>query len=146
MKAEMSIEINRPPEAVFHAVENDICEWSLTCVEDTPILETPERVGSTFHLVTEERGRRMTFEGVVTEHDPPRVTACHLTGQHFDIDVHYTFEKTDGGTRLTHRSEVTGKGFARVMFALLGWAMRRSGCDALRRELESLKAFCESRP
>lgn len=56
-----------------------------------------------------------------------------------------SFEEDGDGTRVTQRSEVSGKGLTKLMFFLFGWMMKRSGCDARKKELASLKAYCESR-
>ena len=61
MKAEASVEINRPIEEVFDFTNNHVVEWSVTVVEDTVINETPDRVGTTFKCVTESRGQRLEF-------------------------------------------------------------------------------------
>ena len=99
---ERSIEIDQPIQHVFEYTNNNVAEWSLTVVEDVP-LETMSDggVGSTFRCVTEERGQRMEFEGVVTRHDPPTASAVNLVGQQFDIDVLYL----SAGLVLQSRSE-----------------------------------------
>ena len=87
----------------------------------------------------------MEFQGVVTRHDPPNLSACQLTGSSFDIDAEYTFENLSGRTRVTVESIVTPKGFLKVVFFLTGWAMKGAGCKAQVNELESLKRIRESR-
>ena len=145
MQTEASVEIDRPIAEVFDYTINHVAEWSITVVEDRPIDTKPEGVGSTFLCVTEDRGRRMEFQGVVTRHEPPTLSACQLTGSSFDIDVEYKFEDLSGRTRVTVRSIVTPKGFTKVIFFLIGWAMKGSGCKAQENELESLKRILESR-
>jgi uncharacterized protein YndB with AHSA1/START domain len=145
MRTTTSVEIDRPIAEVFDYTTTQVAEWSITCVEDVPLEERPGGVGSTFRIVTEERGRRMQFQGVVTRHEPPKVSAVFLEGEHFDIDVLYSFESLSGRTRVTQESQVYGKGFLRVLFLLLGWLMKKSGCKAQAAELESLKKHCERR-
>lgn len=146
MKTEQSVEIDRAIADVFEKATKDVAAWSITVVEDELIEEKPDGVGTTFRIVTEEKGRRMDFEGVVTRHEPPTMSAVHLHGQHFDLDVEYQLEDLSGRTRLTQISEVNGKGFAKVMFFLFGWMMNKSGCKAAESELNSLKKYCESQP
>ncbi|MDP6538334.1 MAG: hypothetical protein QF903_04395 [Planctomycetota bacterium] len=95
-------------------------------------------------MLTRDRGRDIPLDGLVTAWDPPRSTAIQLTGAQFDIHVDYTFEQVEGGTRVTQHSIVRGKDVTKLMFFLFGWLMRRSGCDAQRKELEGLKRFCEA--
>lgn len=144
MHTEASIEIDRPIAEVFEYTIHNVAEWSLTVVEDEPIEQTPDHVGSTFRCVTEERGRQMVFQGLVTRHEPPTFSSCQLVGDMFDIDVEYRFEDLSGRTRLTQHSEVKPKGFTKVMFFLFGWAMKGSTCNAVNNELESLKTHAEA--
>ncbi len=145
MRTELSIDIDRPIDEVFPLTTEHVTEWSITCVEDEVIEEKPGGVGTTFRLVTEERGRKMEFHGTVTEHDAPRRSRVALVGSAFDLDVLYTFEDLGGRTRVTQASEIRGKGLFRIMLALMGWMMKRAGCKAQESELESLKRFCETR-
>ena len=39
---------------------------------------------------------------------------------------------------------MTGKGFMKLLFFLCGGMIKKQGCDAARKEMQSLKAFCES--
>jgi hypothetical protein len=144
MQSELTVEIARPIAEVFDFATNHVAEWSLTVVEDRVVEEQPDGVGTTFRVVTEEKGRRMEFDGVVTRHEPPVASSVVLRGAHFDIDVDYLFEDLGGRTRLTQRSKVTGKGFIKVMFFLFGWLMKRAGCKAQENELANLKRIMEA--
>ena len=64
----------------------------------------------------------------------------------FDIDVMYAFEDLGGSrTRVTQASVVHPKNPAmRIIFGLFGWLMRKGGCQAAQKELESLKAKAEA--
>lgn len=146
MDTEASVEIDRPIEAVFDYTIHNVAEWSTIVVADEVIDRTPDMVGTTFRVVTEERGRKMEFQGVVTRHAPPTGHTVRLVGSHFDIEADYRFEDLGGRTRVTQHSTVKGKGFVRVMFFLCGWLMRKSGCDALHKELANLKRLVEARP
>ena len=146
MRNEGSVEIDRPIEDVFRLTNDRIAEWSILVVEDEVIDETPEGVGTTFRTVTEENGKRMEFQGVVTRYEPPHVNAVRMTGKMFDIEAEYTFEDLSGRTRVTQRSNVTGKGFFRLFLVLVGWMMNKASCKALDKELNSLKRFCEEQP
>ena len=120
-----------------------VAEWSLTVVEDE-MIEDKDGVGTTFRCVTEERGRRMEFEGVVTVWEPPTRSAIQLIGKSFDIEAEYRFEDLNGRTRVTQESTVSGKGMVKVMFFLFGWLMNKQGCKAVQNELENLKSKLES--
>jgi hypothetical protein len=143
MKQQASVEIDRPIDEVFEYTNNNVAEWSITVVEDEVIDETPERVGTSFRCVTEERGNRMEFQGVVTRYERPTASAIRLTGKHFDIEAEYVFEDLGGRTRVTQQSAVTPKGLFAVFFFLFGWMMHRSACEAQENELNSLKRLLE---
>ena len=144
MQTETSIEIDRPIEQVFDLTKNHVAEWSTIVVEDEIIEDKNGDVGTRFRVVTEERGQRMEFDGIVTSYDPPNSASSRLVGLQFDIDVVYLFEDLGGRTKVTQVSEVTGKGFTKIMLALTGWMMKKSSCKAQYNELEGLKAFVEA--
>lgn len=143
MRSEQSIEIGKPIEEVFDVTVNRVPEWSVIVVEDEMIDEKPGGVGSTFRVVTEDHGRRMEFDGLVTVHQPPTAHTVEMKGRQFDIEAAYRFEDLSGRTRVTQVSTVHPKGVFKVMFALFGWMMRKSSCEAQARELASLKQLAE---
>jgi len=144
MQTEASVEINRPIEEVFEFTNDHVVEWSTSVVEDRVIDQTPERVGTTFLCVTETRGTRMEFQGVVTRWECPHASAINLVGDSFDIDAAYFFEPIPEGTRVTQKAVISPKGFLKVVFFLFGWAMRKSSCNEVGKELDSLKSVVES--
>ena len=137
-----SIEIDRPLDEVFAYTNDKVAEWSLTVVEDE-VIEDKNGVGTTFRCVTEEKGHRMDFQGIVTLWEPPTKSAISLTGKTFDIEAEYRFEDLNGRTRVTQESTVSGKGFVKIMFFLFGWFMNKPGCKAVQHALESLKEKLE---
>lgn len=144
MNSECSIVIDRPIEEVFDYTNDHVAEWSLVAVENE-VVEDKGGVGTRLHMVTEERGKRMDFDGVVTRYDRPTASAVEMTGRYFDIAAEYTFEDLGGSTRVTQRSTAEGKGIMKAMFFLFGWMMKKSSCDALEKELASLKQHAEER-
>lgn len=146
MQSEGSVEIDRPIEEVFRLTNDHVADWSIIVVEDEVLDEKPKGVGTAFRTVTEEKGKRMEFQGLITRYDPPDASAIRLTGDMFDIEADYTFEDLGGRTRVTQKSNVTGKGFFRVVLFLCGWLMTKSSCKATQNELNSLKRFCEEQP
>jgi len=143
MKQQASVVVDRPIDEVFEYTNNHVAEWSLTVVENEVIEEKPGGVGSTFRCVTEDHGRRMEFQGVVTRHEPPNASAVHLTGRQFDIEAEYLFDDLGGRTRVTQQSSVAPKGLLKVFFFLFGWMMNKAACKALQNELDNLKRLLE---
>jgi uncharacterized protein YndB with AHSA1/START domain len=146
MRNEVSVEIGRPIDDVFRLATEHMPEWSIIVVADEVIDQQPEGVGTTFRTVTEDHGKRMEFQGVITRYDPPHANAVRLIGEMFDIETEFTFEDLSGRTRVTQTASVSGKGFFKAFMFLFGWMMNKSHCKASENELESLKRFCEGHP
>lgn len=144
MQTERSVEIEAPIDHVFEVATKQVVEWSEIVVEEEILNETPDGVGTTFRVVTEDRGQRMDFQSKVLAMDAPVLNEIEMIGKQFDIHVRTTLKDLGGRTLLTQVSQVSGKGFFKVMFLLMGWMMKKSSCDALDKELASLKALAES--
>lgn len=144
MHSQTSIEIDRPIDEVFRLTTEHMPEWSRILVEDEILQQTPEGVGTTFRTVTADHGRRMEFQEVITQYDPPCVNAVQMTGDMFDIETEFRFEDLGGRTRVSQTADVTGKGAFRVFLFLFGWLMIKANCKASQVELENLKQYCES--
>ena len=112
-------------------------------VENIDLETTAEKIGSTFRCVTENEGRRMEFDGVVTRHDPPHLNTTQMTGESFDVEVEYRFEVLADRTRVTEISHITPKGIWLVIFFLFGWLLKSSSSAAAQEALDNLKVFCE---
>jgi hypothetical protein len=145
MQTEMSIEIERPITQVFDYTTNNVAEWCSVVVKDEVIDKKPEGVGTTFRVITEERGHRMELDGVVTRHEPPTAHTVFMKGKQVDIEAEYFFKDLGGRTRVTQRSTVKGKGFVKLMLFLFGWLMKKSSRNALEKELSNLKRLIEAR-
>lgn len=146
MKQSQSIDIDRPIREVFEYTNTNVADWSLIVVKDE-LLESVNDggVGTTYRIVTEERGQQMEFQSEVTLYEPPHRSGIRMTGKQFDIHANYLFEEVDHGcTRLTQNSEVFPKGMLmKIMFTLMSPFMKKSGCNALQQELQSLKHHLE---
>jgi hypothetical protein len=86
---------------VFNFTNNHVAEWSKAVVAIEMLEEKPEGGGSTFRCLTEEKGRKMEFEGISTRHDQPEASSVFLKGQYFDIQADYTFEDLSRRTKVT---------------------------------------------
>ncbi len=144
MYTEGSVEVDRPIDEVFKLTIEHVADWSTIVVEDVVLDEKPIGVGTTFRTITEENGKRMEFQGVVTRHEPPHLHAVTMTGDSFDMDVAYFFESIDGGgTRVTQKADIAGKGFVKVVFFAVGWLMKKQSCNEVNKQLNGLRRFCE---
>ena len=146
MRNEVAVEIDRPIDEVFHLTNDRMPEWSIVVVENEVLDETREGVGTTFRTTTEENGKRMVFEGIVTRHDPPHASAVRLTNAMLDIETEFTFQDLGGRTRVTQTAKVNAKGFSKLLMFLFGWWVNKANCEGSQNELQSLKRFCEGQP
>ena len=146
MRNEASVEVDRPIEEVFRIAVERMSEWSTVVVEDEVLEEKPDRVGTTFRLVTEDHGKRMEFQGVVTRYEPPHVSAVRMTNEMLDIETEFSFTDLSGRTRVHQTANVNGKGFWNLLMIVFGWLTHKSACESSQNELEQLKKFCEGPP
>ena len=84
----------------------------------------------------------MELDGRVSKHEPPTAHSIVMQGKQFSMEGITPFTDLDNRTQVTQHSKVHAMGFLKVMFALFGWAMKKSSCDALDKELASLKKYC----
>lgn len=145
MESKISLEIECPIESVFRITNEQVAEWSLIVVANNVLDEGQRGLGARFQTITEDQGVRLVFDGVVTCYEPPFKCAVRLTGKMFDIETEYHFEEAFGKTRATQMSQLRGKGFFQVYTFLFGWFMKRGWLGNARKELESLKRFCEQK-
>ncbi|NND98825.1 MAG: hypothetical protein HKN47_16020 [Pirellulaceae bacterium] len=146
MKTELSIEIDRPIDAVFDYTNNQVPLWSKIVVTDQIVNNVNNGdVGTTFRVITHDHGREMIFDGEVIQFDAPYLSRVIMRGPQFDIDVEYVFVHRAGRTRVTQRSQVIPKGLVmKVMFGLFGWMFKASGRRALEADFATLKQQLEA--
>ena len=104
---ELSIVIHRPTEEVFAFLanlENDV-KWRGEWIEAKNTSEGSLGVGATFCLVGEFLGRRIETVYEVTEYEPNRITAWKSLSGPLPLTFRRTFERVEGGTRVTIRYE-----------------------------------------
>ena len=146
MKTELSIEIDCPIGRVFEYTCDNVPDWSESVLSDELIESKNDGgAGTTFHIVTEERGKKMEFHGEVLSRVVPTETRILLRGEMFDIDVQYFFADLGGKrTKVTQESEVNPHGWLmKTMFAATGWMMKGMSRRALQKDFETLKRQLE---
>ena len=146
MKGTYSIDIERPREQVFAFLddEENLPKMVPNLVDQGVIHETPEKVGTTFWHVYEEKGRRMKMTGVVTEHRPPERLVVKLDGAFFALEVTYELEELGPtSTRLTQISDARFKHVFKLMGLLFGKKMEREGKQAQVETFARMKAAIE---
>jgi uncharacterized membrane protein len=115
-EVEASVVINRPIEEVFAFagnVENNP-QWQSGVLEARVTSEGPMGVGTTYRYVSQLLGRRIETDGEITEYEPNRKYSFKSTSGPFPIEGGFTFEATEGGTRVTLAVEADMGGFFKM--------------------------------
>lgn len=140
---ETSIVIDRPVEEVFELVENpeNNLLWQSGILESKLTSEGPIKVGSTFSSTYVFLGRRIEIEPEITQYEPNKNVAFKVTSGPVPIDVRYTFESIDGGTRVSLVAEWEVGGLFKFAVPLVERSVQRqveSSFSELKLVLEGL--------
>lgn len=135
MKTEFSTELPAPPERVFYWLDDAerVKRWIPNVVENVDLEVTPDRVGSTFRQVFDEKGRKMIFNGRVLAYEANRRLHLFMEGEMFDLDIDYRLEDLGGKTRLTQDSTAI---FKSLLWKILGPPMCLFMKKAAMKEME----------
>jgi carbon monoxide dehydrogenase subunit G len=135
MRAELSLEIGRPPEAV----------WGyLTEVSNLPAWQSGvrsarregDRIVESRHML----GRELTTTLEIVEEERPRVFELRALDSPVPFTVRHQLEPTGEGTRLT----VVGEGEAGMLPGFAAGIMARRAEKQFRKDFERLKRLLEA--
>lgn len=122
MKTSTTTVINAPANIVFLWLEDNerLKQWIPSLIEDEPITETPDKVGSTFRQVFLEGGKEMEMTGEITAYKENERMRVYMTGKMFTLDVDYLLaDETGSQTALTQDTEIKMKGFMKIMMPIM---------------------------
>ena len=141
-KVTAEVIINRPMEDVFSFITdmNNHAEWQTGVIESRVTSEGSVQVGSTYRYVTQMLGRHIRTEGEVITCDPNKGFFYRSTEAPFQIVGGYTFEKANGGTKVTQRIVADIEGFFRLAQPIVVRTTKRN----LESNLLTLKELLES--
>ena len=114
--------IDAPAANIFPWLEDTdrMKQWLPNLVEDVPLTETPDKIGSTFRQVYHERGKDMEMIGEVTAYSENERMRAYITADMFDLDVDYHLKPLGPEqTELTQYTEIKFKGFIKIMKPLM---------------------------
>lgn len=141
---ELSIVIKRPAEEVFEYLanlENDL-QWRSEWVETRKMSDGSPGVGATFRLTGAMLGRQIPTVYEVTEYEPCRTAAWKAVSGPFPLAFRRTFERVEGGTRVTIRYDTSEvRGFSKLVLSLLAGSVKRQHEGDLR----NVKGLFEAR-
>jgi len=147
MKNTFSLEIAATPERVFSLLNDSesLKQWVPNLIENETVTETEERVGSTFHQVYLENGRRMEMDGRVTGFEQDNYLACEIKGKAFDLIVDYSLQELNGRTKLTQNSEVKFNSLPlRILSTVMKPFIRKTSEKQMAAQFGKLKELAEN--
>lgn len=140
---EQSIIINRPIEEVFDVAtcQERCLVWRGPIIATKKLSDGPSGVGSTFAHTVKFLGVTVEANPEITEWEPPyRATVENRTGP-VSYDSTFTFEATDGGTKMTTRIAASPRGaFRHIPDPIVHNAIARQH----KADLEALKELLET--
>lgn len=148
MENTFSTEMQAPRQVVFDFIddEDNIKDIVPNLVHAEVTHETPEKVGSTFLHVYEEKGRKMKMTGVVTEHRSPERLAVKLDGAFFGLEVVYTLnELGPNSTRIEQYSKARFKHIFKLMGLFFGKKMEAEGQKVQEENFARMKTLIEAK-
>jgi carbon monoxide dehydrogenase subunit G len=128
-----TVDTPHPPDEVF-AYLSDFStaqQWDPGTVQSERIGEGPLGEGAEFRLVASFLGRKTTLIYRIVEYDPPNAVAFRGENSTVVSLDRITFERSEGGTRVTYDADLTLRGWLKIADPLLGIAFKRIGDQAL---------------
>lgn len=147
MRTSKTTIIDAPAHIVFPWLEDNerLGQWIPNLVEDVAILDTPEKVGSTFRQVFLERGKRMEMTGEITAYTENERMRVFMTGDMFNLDVDYILTAASPTqTEVRQDSAIKMKGFLRLLTPLFGLMSKLSKTDPQEQAHAKLKELAEA--
>src|SRR5262249_39266880 len=138
----ISIVINRPLEDVFAFLSNpeNSPKWSSGGSEVKITSTGPIGVGTTYRTVRTVLGRRIESENEFTAYEPNRSYATKSTSGPVPVESQVSFERVEGGTRVTGTLVGEPGGFFKLAEPLLVSMIKRQ----FEADLANLKDLMEA--
>jgi uncharacterized protein YndB with AHSA1/START domain len=142
---EHSVEIDRPPEAVFpYLVEAEKrLRWMGALKEAEQLTDGSPGLGTRFRDVFEDRGQRFEIDTEIVEWEPGERLGTRLRANAFESSGRQELERLDGRTRLTTTIETE---YRSRMARLMAGVITRHAQTQLEQDHARLKTVLESQP
>jgi carbon monoxide dehydrogenase subunit G len=142
MRIELTVEISRPPEAVFELLSDieRLSEWQTSAVEAHT--EGPLAEGSRVREKRRLLGREVDTELEVVAYEPPKRLTLRSLGGPVDFRVDHELTERGGGTVLRFVAEAQPGGLLRLTEPVLA----RTAKQEFRQDFDRLKELLESGP
>ncbi len=146
MNIEHGIEISRPPEQVFPwiADPDKAMQWQKNVRGGEILIETPEKIGTTFKETIEEDGSELEMHGRITEYVEGDRIGFHIESRIHEFDVIYVVKKTAKGSKVSTKIDIRWKFPMNVISLFIGKKMKASLLEDIEAEFHELKRICEA--
>jgi len=134
----VSLDVSRPRQQVFDLMADARNEPRWNSQVSATDLVSDEPVGAGSRFTTVNRGQ--SYDVLITTYTPSDELVFAVDGKPMTITGRLLFTDTpDGGTHLSAEFTMQPKGFLKVLFPLMGPAVRKD----FPKQFASFKAFCE---
>ena len=147
MKTSKTTIIDAPASIVFPWFEDSerLRQWIPNIVEDVALIETPEKVGSTFRQVFLERGKQMEMTGEITAYAENERMRVYMSGDMFDLDADYVLKAlSPEQTEVTQDTTIKFKGMIKLLAPLMLLMSKFSNADPQAEAHAKLKELAEA--
>ncbi len=147
MRTSKTTIIDAPADIVFLWLDDDerLRRWVPNIVEDETLVETPEKVGSTFRQTFLERGRKMELLGEITAYSENERMRVYMSGDMFNLDVDYALKALSAEqTQLRQTTAITLNGAFKLLTPLMLFLSKLGGSDAQAKAHAKLKQLVEA--
>lgn len=138
MMIHVTEQVARPRDEVFDAMADARNEPTWNSQVSSTELTSGEPIGEGTKFATVNRGQPYT--AMIKEHARPERLVFTVVGKTMSILGTMQFTEVDNGTRLEAEFDMQPHGFMKVMFPLMGPAVRKD----FPRQFASFRQFCES--
>ena len=142
---QLETEINRPVEEVFQLFNdhNRLSEWLTEVKSFESITETEDKVGSKYKLMVDNDGKIVELIETLTGYKENETLEIDFTAGWMHKYNHFTFEKSDNGTKIIAKYSIEGTNpFARSLFLFFTKTFQEIDSTNLSR----FKTFAEKQP
>lgn len=139
--------IDASPAIVFLWLEDDdrLKQWIPNLIEDEALVETPNKVGSTFRQVFLENGKEMEMTGEIMAYVENERMRVDMQGKMFELDVDYILKPlSETQTELTQDTIIKFKGLLKIMAPIMFLMSKLSSKDPQAEAHDRLKSMCEA--
>ncbi|MCJ7581338.1 MAG: SRPBCC family protein [Candidatus Aminicenantes bacterium] len=141
------IEINASSEKVFSWINdpNHAMKWMTSVTKTQIIKESPDKVGTTFREIIEDKRGQLEMFGTITEYKHNEKISFQLNSKVNTVYDWYFLEEIEGSTHLSLTAEIQFKSSLRFLIYIIWPVFKKKLTDQTQKELMNLKRLCEQK-